>query len=250
VEQLPPQSNQDPHPSHTPTNAPGPSKKPWYKRWWVIAVVAVVVIGGFASALNGSGDNATATSSGTSATSAPERDDESTEPSEDTEPSIAASDASSTPPTPKPSPTTSSAAPTPSPTPTPTPTEEPDVPADPADYEKLGTRDLALITKNPDSHLGRQVQVYANITQFDAATGDCIFRGDTAYTNMADSWDYEHNSMFMAEGGVGCEALGDFVADDQVLVMATVGPSYSYDTQIGGSTTVPTYIVDGIDLVQ
>ncbi|MEV4902153.1 hypothetical protein AB0K08_12505 [Citricoccus sp. NPDC055426] len=128
---------------------------------------------------------------------------------------------------------------------------EPDVPAEPADYEKLGARDLALITKNPDSHLGRQVQVYANITQFDAATGDCIFRGNTAYTNMADTWDYEHNSMFMGEDGTaGCEALSDFVADDEVFVLATVGPSFSYDTQIGGSTTVPTFLVDGIELIQ
>jgi hypothetical protein len=248
MEQLPMQPTPGPQPSHSPAPAPSQPRKPWYKRWWVIAVAAVVVIGGLAGALNGGGGDATATSSSSSATPAPDRTTASAESSESPAPSAETTAPPRTTPAPASTPTTSSAAPTPSATPT--PTEKPDAPADPADYEKLGTRDLALITKNPDSHLGRQVQVYANITQFDAATGDCIFRGNTASTNMGDSWDYEHNSMFMAEDGVGCEALGDFVADDQVLVLATVGPSFSYDTQIGGSTTVPTYIVDGIDLVQ
>jgi hypothetical protein len=248
MEQLPAQPTPSAQSSHPPTPAPGQPRKPWYKRWWAIAVAAVVVIGGLAGALNGGGGDATATSSNSSATPTPDRATASAKPSESPEPSAETTAPSRTTPAPKSSPTTSSAAPTPSATST--RPEKADAPADPADYEKLGTRDLALITKNPDSHLGRQVQVYANITQFDAATGDCIFRGNTAYTNMADSWDYEHNSMFMAEDGVGCEALDDFVADDQVMVLATVGPSYTYDTQVGGSTTAPTYIVDGIDLIQ
>lgn len=243
MEQLPPQSAPNPNDSRDQPGMTNPLKKPWYKRWWTIALAAVIVISGFSAAVSDVGDDATATS----ANSTPSPTKSAEEANEDTKTSPTPT-RSSTSATPTPTPTISSA--TPKPTPTPTPTKEPDVPAKPADYEKLGTRDLAQITKNPDSHLGRQVQIYANITQFDAATGDCIFRGNTAYTNMADSWDYEHNSLFMGEGGAGCEVLSDFVADDEVFVLATVGPSFSYDTQIGGSTTVPTYFVDDIELVQ
>jgi hypothetical protein len=242
VEQLPPHPVSNPHDSG---DQPGPanSPKPWYRRWWAIALAAVIVVGGFSAAVNGDGDEATATSENSTSAKSTEKAD-----SKSQEPPTPTPVQSSTSASPKPSVTTSSPAPTP--IPTPTPTEEPDKPANPADYEKLNARDLALISKNPDSHLGRQVKVYANITQFDAATGDCIFRGNTAHTNMADSWDYEHNSLFMGEGGIGCEPLTEYVADDEVLVLATVGPSFSYDTQIGGSTTVPTYFVDGIELVQ
>jgi hypothetical protein len=241
VEQLPPQSAPNPNESRDQPGTANPLRKPWYRRWWAIAIAAVIVISGFSAAVSGGDDDATATSA--NSTPSPMKSAEKANEDTKASPTPTRSSTSATP-----TPTISSAAP--APTPTPTPTEEPDVPAKPADYEKLGTRDLAQITKNPDSHIGRQVQIYANITQFDAATGDCIFRGNTAYTNMADSWDYEHNSMFMGEGGAGCEILGDFVADDEVFVLATVGPSFSYDTQIGGSTTVPTYLVDGIELVQ
>jgi hypothetical protein len=45
----------------------------------------------------------------------------------------------------------------------------------------------------------------------------------------------------------GSDALfADFVQDDVVLVGATGLGSYTYDTQIGGSTTVPLFEVDGI----
>lgn len=245
MEQLPPQPAQKTSESGDRPGATNSPKKSWYRRWWAIALAGVIVVSGFSATISGGGDDATATSANAvpSPTKSAEKADAETKDSPTTTPARPSTGA-----TPTPAPTVSSAAP--KPTPTPTPTEEPDVPAKPADYEKLGTRDLAQITKNPDSHLGRQVQIYASITQFDAATGDCIFRGNTAYTNMADSWDYEHNSLFMGEGGAGCEVLSDFVADDEVFVLATVGPSFSYDTQIGGSTTVPTYLVDGIELVQ
>lgn len=235
------------HPAAPASPAPQKRRKPWYKRWWALALGVVLAIGVIAN-LGGNGqDSPTATgetpsaSSPSSSLAAPST----TAPaSPSTSPSATAVQAAEV---------EESESPTPTPTqePEPTPTEEPEpVEADPSDYEKLTARELALITKDPDAHMGRQVQVYAHITQFDAATGDCIFRGNASQANMADTWDYEHNSMFMAETGIGCEALSDFVGDDQVRVLATVLMSMSYDTQIGGSTTVPVYQIDGIELVQ
>ena len=37
--------------------------------------------------------------------------------------------------------------------------------------------------------------------------------------------------------------LDRFVADDGVKLWVTIGGSLSYDTQIGGSTTVPAYLI-------
>ena len=45
----------------------------------------------------------------------------------------------------------------------------------------------------------------------------------------------------------GTEAqLADFVTDDIVIMNLTSLGSYSYDTQIGGNTTVPLFQVDSI----
>lgn len=111
-------------------------------------------------------------------------------------------------------------------------------------------RELALLVKDPDAHIGDIMVVYGEITQFDSATGPCIFRANIAHQNMADTWDYDHNSIFMAaeeEDGT-CPMLNDFIADDEVQITATGMGSYSYDTQIGGSTTVPMFIINKIKL--
>lgn len=119
------------------------------------------------------------------------------------------------------------------------------------DAEPLSTRNLAQLVKNPDGAEGDVVVIYGEITQFDAATGTCSFRANIAHKNMANSWDYEHNSIF--EGGDGlsdCPKLDNFVAEDEVKIVATSLGSYSYDTQIGGSTTVPKFHVEKISLLK
>ncbi|MGO2124163.1 hypothetical protein [Glutamicibacter arilaitensis] len=50
--------------------------------------------------------------------------------------------------------------------------------------------------------------------------------------------------MFTAGDGLAdCDALDDIVAEDIVQITATVTGSLSYDTRIGGSTTVPKFQV-------
>lgn len=110
-------------------------------------------------------------------------------------------------------------------------------------------RDLSLVAKNPDAYIGQTMVVYANITQFDAATGKCTFRANIGHTNMAQTYDYEHNSIFTGgDGDTNCPALSDFVTDDEVRITATSLGSFSYDTQIGGNTTVPMFKVEAISL--
>jgi hypothetical protein len=116
---------------------------------------------------------------------------------------------------------------------------------------ELSERDLALLVKSPDSHSGKTMIIYARITQFDAATGQCIFRANISHKKMENSWEYGGNSMFRGgDGGSDCPALEGFVADDEVRITATSLGSISYGTQIGGNTTVPAFKVERITLAK
>jgi hypothetical protein len=135
----------------------------------------------------------------------------------------------------------------PSPTEAPVPTEAPDLES----YEELDERTLAQIVKAPDDHIGRQVIVHGRITQLDAATGKCFVRVSIAHAPQDDWYEYEHNSVgFAGDGESDCPVLDPFVADDEVTLWVTIGGSLSYDTQIGGSTTVPAYLIDDAELIE
>ncbi len=109
--------------------------------------------------------------------------------------------------------------------------------------KKVSKRDLAQIVKKPDAHIDENVILYARITQFDSGTGPCSFRADLSHAYVG-KYDYDYNSMFSAGDGLfSCDILDDFVADDIVQVTATVLGSLTYDTTIGGSTTVPKFQV-------
>ncbi|MEF9874893.1 MAG: hypothetical protein RR778_14450, partial [Glutamicibacter sp.] len=109
--------------------------------------------------------------------------------------------------------------------------------------KKVTKRALAQIVKQPDSHIDENVILYGLVTQFDSATGPCTFRAELSHAQVG-KYDYEHNSMFTAGDGLAdCEALDDIVAEDIVQITATVTGSLSYDTTIGGSTTVPKFQV-------
>ena len=157
-------------------------------------------------------------------------------------------------------PATTEAETTPAPEPESEPTEEselteepapaPSVAPDRSTYEELDERELAQIVKAPDDHIGRQVVVHGQITQLDAATGKCFVRVSISHTPQDDWYEYEHNSVgFAGDGESDCPVLDPFVADDEVTLWVTIGGSLSYDTQIGGSTTVPAYLIDDAELI-
>lgn len=105
--------------------------------------------------------------------------------------------------------------------------------------KKITSRELAQIVKKPDSYLDKNVIIYARVTQFDSATGPCTFRANVSHAQVG-KYDYEHNTIFNAGDGLtNCDILDDVVAEDIVKVTATVTGSLTYDTQVGGSTTVP-----------
>jgi hypothetical protein len=153
--------------------------------------------------------------------------------------------------------------PTPTPTPTPTPNREPTAAAEPTEaseptpeptpestpdptpkpeYKKLSARNWAKVVKNPDAYLGKTYQVWACITQFDSATGPDTFRAQASNKKQEYWYSDADNALFSGDA----DRLSDFVQDDVVQMNVTSLGSFSYDTQIGGNTTVPLFSIDKI----
>lgn len=121
---------------------------------------------------------------------------------------------------------------------------------DPAAYASLAERDLALLVKDPESGAGDKVLIFARVTQFDAATGQCSFRANIAHEQMDNDFEYSDNALFQAgDGRSDCKQVDEIVNGDILKVWASGLGSESYDTQIGGSTTVPMFQVDLVELV-
>lgn len=140
------------------------------------------------------------------------------------------------------SPTTPSPEPTPqaTPLPTPKPTPEPK----PVSYAKLTARAWAQVVKDPDRYIGRAYQLWACVWQFDSATGADSFLAQASYGRQEYWYSDGKDAAF-----IGTEsALGDVVEDDVVFMRAIVLGSYTYDTAIGGSNTVPSFAVRSISV--
>jgi hypothetical protein len=112
-------------------------------------------------------------------------------------------------------------------------------------YRKLSSRAFKQVAKDPDSYIGKTYYVYGEITQFDSATGVDTFRADLGYKKLRISYgfvNYSQNAIL-----TGTESrLKKYVEGDCFTAKVTVLGSYSYDTQIGGNTTVPSFQVDSI----
>ncbi|MEU4643966.1 hypothetical protein [Micromonospora sp. NPDC023814] len=128
--------------------------------------------------------------------------------------------------------------------PSPTKTTPPPKPKPPS-YKTLSERQWKLVAKNPDAYIGKTYVVFGRVTQFDAATGVDTFRANVAHRRMADEYDYETNTLLT---GLAAD-LDNLVEDDIFRANVTVLSAFSYDTQIGGETTVPLLQVDAIKVL-
>lgn len=258
-----PNSGAGPEDNSQHTVPPRPAK-PWYLRWWAITLGALIVVSVTGNLLGGESSTAEKESSGPAALAAADAAEKTDSEAEAAASSEAAEEAAA-----KASAEASEQA-----------AEEAEVQrqaeaeqaaveserkAEAAAQKKakasekkridsaqpVSVRELSLIVKKPDSHTGETVVVFGEVTQFDSATGACIFRANIAPANMANTWDYDHNAIFTAgDGDADCPKLDPIVADDQVRMTATVVSAFSYDTQIGGSTTVPLFKVEKIARVK
>lgn len=154
-------------------------------------------------------------------------------------PTTAAADTPAPTATPEP---TEVATPEPTPEPTPKPTPEPTPTPTKVEYKTVSNRGWALIVKSPDDFVGRTFKVWACISQFDAATGPDTFRGQASNKEREYWYSDGDNALFTGDE----EQLADFVQDDVVVMNVTAAGSFSYDTQVGGNTTVPWFFVEKI----
>lgn len=127
----------------------------------------------------------------------------------------------------------------PTPEPTPEPTAEPTPKPTKVEYKKLSNRSWAKLVKAPDNYLLKTYQVWACISQFDAATGLDTFRGQASNKKRTYWYSDGDNALFTGDES----KLADFVEDDVVVMNVISMGSYSYDTQAGGNTTVPLFEV-------
>ncbi|MFE6835654.1 hypothetical protein ACFVFI_12590 [Streptomyces sp. NPDC057705] len=135
-----------------------------------------------------------------------------------------------------PSPT---ALPTPSPTPTPTPSAAPTFKD--SDFVELEERDFKKMIRDPDGHITKAYKLYGYITQFDSATGKTTFRANIGASKLSASkwYDYDANAIFLGSTA----DLADVVEDDMVELQVMCMGSQTYSTTLGGSQTVPYFVI-------
>ena len=111
---------------------------------------------------------------------------------------------------------------------------------DPKSYKSISHRKWAQVAKDPDSYVGKKYVLYGYVTQFDSATGNDSFLVST--DAKPHTWyDYDINTIATTEKP---KRFRKVVEDDLVKMWVQVGGSISYDTQVGGNTTVPSVVVN------
>jgi len=115
------------------------------------------------------------------------------------------------------------------------------------DYQSISSRTFKLLAKDPDSYISKTYVIFGEITQFDAATGTDAFRANTGPQKLRITYGYVDYSQNSVMNGTDSE-LTKLVEGDCFEAKVTVLGSYSYDTQVGGNTTVPLFQVDSISV--
>jgi len=122
--------------------------------------------------------------------------------------------------------------------------EEPPA-VDPAAYAPLDAAAWAQVAKDPEAARGQKITVFAEVTQFDSATGTGSFRANVGATQPAGEFELETNSMLDGDA----EQLSTVTQGDVLKVYAEVTGSLEYETMMGGATVVPALSVAGFEVV-
>lgn len=118
-------------------------------------------------------------------------------------------------------------------------------PPPPVPHRAVSGRDWLLIAKSPDLHIGERITVYGHVTQFDTATGTSAFRASVDGVRHRRTYEYETNTLLRGTAG----QLADVVQGDMFRADVTVRGTYSYETTMGGTLTVPVLDVDAITVL-
>jgi len=113
-------------------------------------------------------------------------------------------------------------------------------------FGDIDSRTWELVARDPDSHTGETYRVYGYVTQADSATGTEIIRANVDGQAQGQWYDYDVNTLVADQ--IAPNDLAGVVQGDLFVAEVTVVGSFSYDTQIGGSTTVPLVSVNTITI--
>jgi hypothetical protein len=112
-------------------------------------------------------------------------------------------------------------------------------------YQPIDNQTWLEIVKDPDSYKDQCYTIYGEVTQFDSDTGNNAFRADVGGTEQTPSYgfvDYPTNTFLTGEASTLSSVVEKDLFTANVMVL---GPE-TYQTQIGGQTTVPELQVDTI----
>lgn len=115
----------------------------------------------------------------------------------------------------------------------------------PASYEQVSTRDFALIVRDPSAARGRKLVLYGYVSQFDSATGTNQFRASVDSQPLGSWYEYDHNVVIKASDRA---LVANVVEDDLITLWVEVDEPLTYDTTLGGSTTVPSFRLNMIEV--
>lgn len=126
----------------------------------------------------------------------------------------------------------------------PSPSDEPEE-VDLTTFVTIDEAGWAQIAKDPDATAGNKVIVFAEVTQFDSATGSDTFRASVGAEQPAAEFELETNAVLYGDEA----ALTDVTLGDVLKVYAVVDGSVDYETMVGGATTAPMLRVAAIENV-
>lgn len=115
-------------------------------------------------------------------------------------------------------------------------------------HRAVDAREWQVIAKDPDAYEGERIVVHGHVTQIDPAAGTSTVRANV--DGVAHGGDeraylkYKTNTMLRGDA----KALDGVVSGDLFTAKVTVRGSMSYDTQVGGSATVPVLAIDSIQV--
>lgn len=104
-----------------------------------------------------------------------------------------------------------------------------------SEFDEIDSARWEQIARDPDSLEGERIVVFAEVTQFDSATGRDTLRANTGAVQPAGEYELETNTIIVGSEDV----VADVSQGDVLRVHAEVVGSTSYENQIGGETTAP-----------
>lgn len=106
---------------------------------------------------------------------------------------------------------------------------------DPSKFTVVDAAAWTAIQKNPDAAEGKRVVIFANILQFDTATGSDTFMAGAGTYQPTEEYEFEMDTMFRGAP----DTLAKFKQDDVVRIYGQVAGAQEYDTLVGGRNAVP-----------